>query len=129
MDRTSTDSSDIGPVSGRTDASRYLGMLKRWWWLISAATIIAGLSAYFVTQSIAPRYRATATLLIVQTQEPGTFAYNDVLTSERLTQTYRELVTTRPVLQAAVDAGADSDLTVEDLASKISASVVPNTQL
>ncbi len=111
------------------ELSRYFGILKRWWWLLAAATVIAGVAAFFVTRRIQPTYRATATILINQVQQPGTLAYNDVLTSERLTQTYKTLVTTRPVLQAAVQSDRAGGITEAQLARKVSASVVANTQL
>lgn len=111
------------------ELARYFGILKRWWWLLIAATAFAGTAAFFVTKQIQPTYRATATLLINQVQQPGTLAYNDVLTSERLTQTYKALVTTRPVLEAAAESDVDGRITEEQLAQKVSASVVTNTQL
>lgn len=120
---------DRAPLQPEGELARYFGILKRWWWLLVAATAIAGVAAFFVTRRIQPTYRATATILINQVQQPGTLAYNDVLTSERLTQTYKTLVTTRPVLQAAVQSDRAGGITEEQLAQKVSASVVTNTQL
>ncbi len=58
--------------------------------------LIGGGSAYGISQLITPIYRASTTLLVNQTQTPGKIAYNDILTSERHTKTYLELITKRP---------------------------------
>ena len=50
------------------------------------------MAAFLVTGTIAPKYRTSATLLVDLAQQPGTIVYNDILASERLTKTYRELM-------------------------------------
>jgi non-specific protein-tyrosine kinase len=75
-----------------------------------------------------PIYRASTTLLINQTQTPGVIAYNDILTSERLTKTYSELVTKRPVLEEVISlVGQPKD--AETLRDMVSVSVIRDTQL
>ncbi len=66
--------------------ARYLRLADRWWWFIALAALIGGGTAYGISQLITPIYRADAMLLVNQTQTPGVIAYNDVLTSERLTR-------------------------------------------
>jgi receptor protein-tyrosine kinase len=112
-----------------SDATRYFGMLGRWWWLLVAGAALAGTAAFFVTGTIQPVYRASSTLLINQVETPGSIVYSDVLTSERLTQTYRELITKRPVLEAVVDKANDPGLTVGELSSKLNTTAVKDTQL
>ena len=68
------------------------------------------------------------TLLVNQTQTPGVIAYNDILTSERLTKTYWELITKRPVLEDAIE-GLGVAVTTDELASMIDVDVVRETQL
>lgn len=108
--------------------TRYLRVVGRWWWLIVLGSLIGGGSAYGVSQLITPVYRADATLLINQTQTPGTIAYNDILTSERLTMTYRELISKRPVLETVVE-NLELDMTAGELASLLGVEVVDDTQL
>lgn len=107
---------------------RYLRLVSRWWWLLALGVLIGGGSAYGVSQVMTPMYRADVTLLVNQTQTPGTIAYNDVLTSERLTMTYRELITKRPVLEDVID-DLNLALTPDELGALIHVSVVANTQL
>jgi capsular exopolysaccharide synthesis family protein len=110
------------------ELTRYLAMLRRWWWLLLAGTLVSGVASYAISKNLTPIYSSSATLLINQTQVPGTIAYNDILTSERLTQTYKEIIEASPVLQEVVNRlslpfGRDA------LAGMISVSVVPDTQL
>ncbi|HLB29806.1 MAG TPA: Wzz/FepE/Etk N-terminal domain-containing protein [Dehalococcoidia bacterium] len=110
------------------DVLRYMRYLRRWWWLLAGGLLLGGASSYFVSQLLTPVYRASATVLVNETQVPGTIAYNDILTSERLTKTYRELVKKRPVLEAVI-----SELSLpfqpEELTGMIDVGVVGETQL
>ena len=107
---------------------RYLRLLRRWLWLLVAGLVIGGGSAFAISQLMTPVYRASATLLVNQTQTPGVIAYNDILTSERLTKTYSELITKRPVLEQVVnDLSLNTD--ADELASMIDVEVVRETQL
>ena len=107
---------------------RFLWLLRRWWWLLALGILIGGGSAYGVSQLMTPIYRTSATLLVNQTQTPGIIAYNDILTSERLTKTYRELITKRPVLASAID-DLGVALSPDELAALIDVDVVGDTQL
>ena len=110
------------------ERARYLHLARRWWWLLVLGVFIGGGAAYGVSQLITPIYRASATLLVNQTQTPGTIAYNDVLASERLTKTYRELITKRPVLVDAIDS-LNLTLSPDELQSFTDVEAVRDTQL
>jgi succinoglycan biosynthesis transport protein ExoP len=110
------------------EAQIYLGAIRRWWWLLVLGPVVAAASAFLYSKSLTPIYQAEATLLVNQTQNPGVLQYNDVLTSERLTNTYAELVERQPILSQVIE---DLDLALAEatLASRISVSAVRNTQL
>lgn len=110
------------------EATRRLRLLARWGWVLALGALVGAAGAYGASRLMTPVYRATATLLVNQTQSPGVIAYNDILTSERLTKTYRELITQRPVLEEVAAEGATS-MTAGDLASIVHVAVVPDTQL
>jgi capsular exopolysaccharide synthesis family protein len=96
--------------------------------LLLLGIIVGGSASFVVSRAMTPIYRATTTLLVNQTQTPGVIAYNDILTSERLTTTYRELLTKRPVLEEVINrVGQPKD--VETLRDMVSVSVVRDTQL
>jgi non-specific protein-tyrosine kinase len=106
----------------------YIDVLRRRWLFFILLPLIAGISAFVISRQITPIYAATSTLLVNQTQQPGVVQYNDVLTSERLTNTYAELVTRRPVLSQVITA-MSLPYNEGRLESKLSVSAVRNTQL
>jgi len=110
------------------DSLRYVRFLRRWWWLLVVGLLVGGAASYVGSRYLTPIYRASATVLVNETQVPGTIAYNDILTSERLTKTYRELITKRPVLDAVV-ADLGLPLGPGELAAMIDVEVVADTQL
>ena len=107
---------------------RYARFLRRWWWLLAVGLLLGGAGSYVVSHLLTPIYRASATVLVNQTQVPGTIAYNDILTSERLTKTYSELIKARPVLDTVIDELA-LPFGPEELAGMIDVEVVGDTQL
>jgi succinoglycan biosynthesis transport protein ExoP len=110
------------------ELTRLFALGRRWWWLLLLGLAIGCGAGYVVSRAMTPIYRASATLLVNETQTPGTLAYNDILTSERLTRTYRELITQRPVLEDVI---ADLKLTytTEELKGMLSVEVIRDTQL
>ena len=65
--------------------------------------IVAGVVAYFISNSMTPIYRSTSRYLI--DQPPGSASsneYSQLLTEQILAQTYVEIATTRPVLEETV---------------------------
>jgi non-specific protein-tyrosine kinase len=77
----------------------YAGLLRKWLWLIVAATLLAGLIAFIVSRNSAPVYQASATLMVNQAASPTAAAgYSDILSSERLARTYANLLTSWPVV-------------------------------
>jgi succinoglycan biosynthesis transport protein ExoP len=110
------------------EATRLLAILRRWWWLLLLGVAVGGGASFAVSRAMTPIYRASTTLLVNQTQTPGVIAYNDVLTSERLTKTYRELVTKLPVLRSVIDRVGEPE-SAEALRDMVSVSVIRDTQL
>jgi len=110
------------------ELARYLSLVRKWWWLLVVGTLVAGGASYAISKTLTPIYSASTTLLVNQTQVPGTIAYNDILTSERLTRTYKELIGKRPVLDDVAER-LDLPFSRDKLAGMISVSVLSDTQL
>lgn len=113
----------------KVDFWRYIGLLRRWLWLLILAAVLGGLSGYVVSRLQTPIYQSTTTLLI--NEAPGSKSsidYNSLLTSQRLASTYVQLLTERSVLDKIIPQLPYS-ITVEKLKEKISASVVRDTNL
>lgn len=110
------------------ELSHYLATARRWWWLLALSTIIGGATAWAVSQLVTPTYEATTTMLVVQQQTPGNVGLADLQASERLANTFTELVTVRPVLERAIEQGG-LEITPEDLEERLTVSSPPTTQL
>jgi capsular exopolysaccharide synthesis family protein len=106
----------------------YVEAIRRRWWILLLGPVLAGLAAYLVSTAMTPIYRASALILVNQTETAGVVQYNDVLTSERLTNTYAQLVERRPVLTAVRDQ-LDLPIGEDQLAAMIDVSTVASTQL
>ncbi len=106
----------------------YFDFLRRRWWLLILGPLFAGLAAYMFTQQLTPMFRATATILVNRTTIPGAADYNDVLTSERLTNTYVQLVE-RPAVLDSINSRLGLNLSRAELEGKISVAAIPETQL
>jgi capsular exopolysaccharide synthesis family protein len=111
------------------EAQFYWNAFRRSWWLILLGPILAAGTAFFYSQSLTPLYSTSSTLLVNQTQVPGAIQYNDVLTSERLTNTYAALLREQRAYLGSVIEQLDLPLTEGQLASKIEISAVSQTQL
>jgi len=85
------------------DLRRYLVILWHWAWLILLAAIICGGAAYILNKRIPPTYQASTTVRIIEAPSTQVNDYYSLYTSERLAQTYTELLTKSPVLQGVID--------------------------
>lgn len=110
------------------DLRQYLFVLQRWWWLILGCTLLAAAIAFAVSSWMRPVYQATVTLLVQQAPTTGLSEYTAVLTSERLAQTYAQMLTGRPVLEATIDRMGLSEAP-EELAKRVKVERVRDTQL
>jgi len=107
---------------------QYFAVIWKWLWLIIVSTVVAGGTAYLGSRSMTPIYRASATLLVNQARQSPFPNYQDILSSERLTKTYAERLTKRPILEAVIgDLGLDMSL--KQLTKKINVRPVRDTQL
>jgi non-specific protein-tyrosine kinase len=107
---------------------QYAALLRKWLWLIVVCTLAAGGTAYAVSRNSAPIYQATATLMVSQMSNPTPTGagYSDILTSERLTRTYADLLTSRPVLK---EAARRLGLEPADIAAAVDVTPIRDTQL
>jgi capsular exopolysaccharide synthesis family protein len=110
------------------DARRQLTVLRRWLWLLIASTLLAGGSAYLVSSALPKMYESTATLLVGQTLSTSNPDVNQLLASQRLSQTYADLVTTGPLLSKVIDLEG-LDATPEELRNRVKADAPANNSL
>ena len=110
---------------------QYWELLKKWLWLILLTTIIAAFAAFIFSSRQTPIYRASARLMLSpSTSKNVAMQYNDILAAQKLGSTYAELLTTYPLIEAAIaKAGLEGVVDPENLMDAITVQAVRNTQL
>ena len=81
------------------EARQYVALLRKWLWLVILLAVIAAAASFVISKRSTRVYQASVTLMVNQAANPAaTTGYSDILTSERLAQTYASLLVSRPVL-------------------------------
>ncbi len=110
------------------DLRRYATLIWQHMWLLILGVVLAAGAAFAVSKLETPVYQASTTLFINQAPNTSTSDYNAVLTSERLAQTYSQMVTQRPILEATLEQTGET-MPVEDFQKMVDVQLLPNTQL
>ncbi len=79
---------------------QHLAWLRRWAWALALGAILGVLGGYFGSQYQTPVYRASTRILVTRAPQDKVSDLT-YLTDQQLTQTYVQLLTTQPVLDAA----------------------------
>jgi capsular exopolysaccharide synthesis family protein len=108
---------------------RFWQLTRRWAWLCAVAVVLAAVTSYVISSRLPKTYEGTAKLLVTPSQTgSGQASYNDVLTAERLTRTYSEVLKTRPIVEAGAQQ-AGLGLPFERAQALLDVRPVANTQL
>ena len=75
-------------------------LVRRWWWLIGVAALVAAFAAWLFASHAPKTYQAETKLLV----GPVSADFNTLHASGELGKTYAELATSRPILDAAARA-------------------------
>ena len=103
--------------------SEYAHLVWRWSWLLVSWAILAGVSAYYLSSRQTPVYQASALAMINIAPSSVDSAYY-VSLGQQLGESYSQLMTTRPVLDAAAQR-----LGLEYLPGSVQVTPITNTQL
>ncbi|HHX66393.1 MAG TPA: hypothetical protein GX702_16065 [Chloroflexi bacterium] len=82
----------------------YWAIVQRWWWLLILCALPGGGGAYLVSRQMEPTYEASTLLMIGDSLDAVNPTTGELQTSEKLAQTYAELIKTRSILGAVQDA-------------------------
>ncbi|MCW2846491.1 MAG: capsular biosynthesis protein, partial [Marmoricola sp.] len=104
----------------------YLRIARRRWLLIVGSAVAAVAIAALVTSQATSQYASTARVFISTTPSNSSDAYQGGLFSEQRVASYADLVSGLELSQRVIDQ-LRLDTSAESLASKIQASVVPDT--
>jgi non-specific protein-tyrosine kinase len=110
------------------DLRQLIQYARRWWWLLVLIPLIAGFTAYTISDRQTPLYSATATLFVNPGQASSENSFSAVQTGQRLATTYQQLVVTEPVLAPVIER-LGLPYSVGQLKANVSASIVRDTQL
>jgi polysaccharide biosynthesis transport protein len=101
----------------------YLNIVKRWFWLLVVGLILGCGIAYSLSARQTPIFQSSTKLLVSRAPENKT-DYTDYWTDQQLAQTYIQLLTTQPVLDAA-----SGRLGYPVTAGQVSASLIKDTRI
>jgi len=107
---------------------QYVAVLRKWWWLILLSTAVAAFFSWLAVKDRPAIYQTHTTLMIGQAIEQPDPNYADFYTSERLAQTYSELVTREPILRGTAGALGFEEQWAS-LRGQIGVNLVAGTQL
>ncbi|HIE39259.1 MAG TPA: helix-turn-helix domain-containing protein [Anaerolineales bacterium] len=109
--------------------ARYIGAVKRWWWLFVISALIPALLTGFFFSRRPDTYRARATLVIgssLQNPNPDPWQLS---VANNLANAYARLAREGPVLEAVIAQLGLVDRRPEQLAAQIATRVYPEAQL
>ena len=106
---------------------RYARILGSHWWVILLTTVVAFGIVAVITYLTTPIYSASALVRVAQAQS-GSVSYVELGYTDRVMQTYAQMLTSRPVLTEVI---GRLGLAIDplDLAKDIQGEVVQNTEL
>lgn len=107
---------------------QYMSVIWKWLWLILLGTAVATGLSYYTSRSMPPIYQASTTVMVGQSLRNTNPNTQDMWTSERLAQTYAEMVRRQPILQGVLDA-LGLGIPYEWLREQIHVNLIENTQL
>jgi capsular polysaccharide biosynthesis protein len=102
------------------DLRRQMLIVRHWIWLLVAATVLAAGAAYLISSNLPKIYEARTTLIVGQSISSADPNYNQILASQRLSQTYAQLATTTPTLSRVLER-IGLQMAPEDLRNTVSA--------
>jgi len=109
------------------ELKNYFAILRRWGWIMLLCTALAGITGYLYTSRQPSIYQSRSRYLIGPALNANVTS-NDLRASGQIGQTYDELVTSRPVLQAVVDK-LKLATTADDLKDQIGGTWIETTQI
>lgn len=109
------------------ELKNYFAILRRWGWIMLLCTALAGITGYLYTSRQPPVYQSRARYLIGPALDPNV-TRSDIQTSSQIGQTYDELSTSRPVLEAVI-AKLNLGIAPEQLKDQVGATWIDTTQI
>lgn len=113
------------------DLMELFSMIRKKVWMILLITVMAVMitaaGTFFL---LTPIYETSTTLIVSRAQDTTdpNLQYQDILISQRLVNTYREIVTSNRVLYTVIDAG-EIDFTADEIREMVEVTSLRNTEI
>jgi capsular exopolysaccharide synthesis family protein len=105
------------------ELKEYLRIVQRWLWLLLLGLALGGASGYAFSRYQTPVYQASTRAMVMRPPKESASDYT-YLSDQQMTQTYIQLLTTQPLLDAA-----GSELGLEIGRKQVSAQQIRDTQV
>jgi polysaccharide biosynthesis transport protein len=119
---------NLPPEAEGVDIRHYLYLAWQWLWLLVLEAAVVGGVTYLISQRMTPVFSTSTKLLVMEAASNKPADYTSLLASERLAQTYADMITNEALLQETIDR-LGMQTTPAELAKSIKASPVQDTQL
>jgi polysaccharide biosynthesis transport protein len=110
------------------DLRQQLRVVRHWLWLIVLSVVLAASASYLISSALPKVYEGQVTLIVGQSLSAADPDYQGLLASQRLSQTYAQVATTRPIL-ATVNEQLGLGLPPEELRQNLSAQAARDSTL
>ena len=111
------------------DLRQLFSLLLHKLWIIILSGILVALSVYLVsTFLLSPKYESTTKIYVMNKQDESAITYSDIQISSQLTNDYKTLVTSRPVVETVIEK-LELYMDYNSLVGMISVSNPPNTRI
>ncbi|MGD2207578.1 MAG: polysaccharide biosynthesis tyrosine autokinase [Anaerolineae bacterium] len=81
------------------ELKQYWNLAWKWKWLLILGVVLAGVTSFVVSRNTTPVYQASTTLLVSPGSPQSSESYAALVASERLAQTYAQLLRSGPILE------------------------------
>lgn len=105
------------------ELKRFLNPLIRWWWLVAAATLVAGISSYYSVSQQAPIFLSRTTLMVGRVIDNPNPSNADFSVGQQLAATYVNLANTEQMRRRTMEALG------LDFLPEYAVQPIPNTEL
>lgn len=105
--------------------------LNKWWIIALSIVLFAGVMLVYTMKCVTPQYRASVTIYVNNNRSSEKLDYvssNDLSTSQKLVNTYTNMLTSNTVLEKVIEA-TGQDYTAEQLRKLISTQQVDETEI
>jgi len=117
-------------LESEIDLLELLKVVRKNFVFLISCTVVGLIIAFSFTYFMVPKtYRSVSTIYIKPTVTGGVVNYNEVLTNQKLTDTYAQIAKSKSVLNEVTEALSAFDLTEAQIRATLSINSIDNTEI